>query len=310
MKKLLTIALTSLLINSVFADEVKETPISKGISDLLSYEQPNLNFLKPHEFKISDAKTLIVSYDKYALKDLGVNEKQFLLHIDEFTKHALEYLEDKDVSGPMLISFSLKAVQPKDKTIVCAETPKKCSLNSVEIILDPQYKNINQTIAPYIIKQLDRESQNIKDISKDYSEPIINNFEYIGDMRAFILINLTAPNKITAKEEKLIKAIKKTIPNLIYPEGEESAKNFSELQQKYWLIDKNNSKNNINENENQNKIEQSDMINPSNPDDLNTNKEVPLTDEQKTLMEFNQQRQKLFPLPQPKRFNSQNNNEA
>ena len=304
MKKIFTIALMSLFVNSAFAEEVKEVPISKGINELLSYEQPTLNFFKPHEFKISDAQIIDISYDKYALLDLGVNEQQFLKHIDEFNKHALNYLEDKDVSGPMLISFSLKAVYPpKDKNIECSQTPKKCSLNSIENILDPQYKAINQNLAPYVIQQLDKESHGITDISKDYSEPIISNFQYIGAMRAFILINLTSTKKMTSRDEKLLKTIKKNIPDLLYPEGEASAKQFSELQQKYWAINQKNS-NELNKNNENNENNEKEIV-----DEKEMLESETLTDEQKIIMEFNQQRQKLFPLPS-QRFNSQNNNKT
>lgn len=324
MKKIFTIALTSLLINSVFAEEAKEASVAKGFTELLSYEQPTLNFLKHHEFKPSDASIVDISYDKYALKDLGINEKQFLRHIDEFIKTSLEYLEYKDVAGPMLISFSLKAVPPK-QNIKCSETPKKCSLNSIDIVLDTQYKDINQNIAPYIIKQLDKAAQGVTDITKDYSEPIISNFEYIGAMRAFILVNLTSADKMTSRDEKLLKQLQKTIPDFIYPHGEENAKKFSELQEKYWMINnKSNNQSGLLKEQDfkgaikpDNTIEGNELIqekqdknnNEAANDTLNNEITDEITDEQKIIMEFNQKRQELFPMPEPKSFNSEKNNE-
>ena len=296
-KKIFTIALASLFLNSVFAQDSKEIATNKGLPELFSYEQPALNFFKPHEFNISDASVLDIAYDKYAMKDLGINEQQFLKHIEQFNKHALEFLENRDVSGPMLISFSLEAIQPKDKNTICSQTPKKCSLNVVEIILDPKYKTLSQNLSSYVIQKLDQESQNITDINQDYSEPIISNFKYIGSMKAFILISLTPKDKITSKEEKLIKSLKKTIPELLYPEGEESAKKFSELQKQYWVIENNYLENKANEDKESKSLENEE----------NTDNSV-ISKEQKTIMEFNQKRQRLFPQPKPKQFSPRGDN--
>ena len=52
---------------------------------------------------------------------------------------------------------------------------------------------------------------------------------------------------MTSRDEKLLKTIKKNIPDLLYPEGEASAKQFSELQHKYWAINQKNS-NELNKN--------------------------------------------------------------
>ena len=102
---------------------------------------------------------------------------------------------------------------------------------------------------------------------------------------------------MTSRDEKLLKTIKKNIPDLLYPEGEASAKQFSELQQKYWAINQKNS-NELNKNFITNENNEKEMLESET-----------LTDEQKIIMEFNQQRQKLFPLPS-QRFNSQNNNKT
>lgn len=293
-KTLFTITLASLFFNPVFAQDSKETPINKGLPELLTYEQPGLNFFKPHEFKISDASVLEISYDKYAMKDLGINEEQFLKHIEQFNKHVFEFLEYKDVSGPMLISFSVEAIQPKEKNTNCSQTPKKCSLNMIDIILDPQYKKISQNLSSYVINKLDKESQNVTDINKDFSEPIIHNFKYIGSMKAFILINLTPRDKTTPKEERLIRSLKKTIPEILYPEGEESAKKFSELQKEYWIIENNNSP--------ENKDTEDEKSLNDNPE------ETEISKDQKTIMEFNQKRQRLFPQPAPKKFSPRGDN--
>ena len=76
--------------------------------------------------------------------------------------------------------------------------------------------------------------------------------------------------------------IQKTIPELLYPEGEHNAQKFSDLQHKYWNIETKNAQNND--------------VNTSTP----IVDEKSLSDDEKTIMEFNQQRQKLFPLPAKK----------
>lgn len=306
MKKILSsisVACICALSSVAFAQKPPAEQEGGNFPELFLYEQPSLNFFKPTEFKITNASVVDIAYDKYALKDLGINEEQFLKHIDSFKKHSLNFLEDKNVSGPMLISFSLETIKPKEKEVVCEKTPKKCAMNMIEIILNPEYQSLIKPLSAYVIKQLEIDGDKSIDISKDYSEPIVSNFNYIGSMKSFILLNLTPKDKMTAKEEKFLNKIQKTIPDLLYPEGEHNAQKFSDLQQKYWNINKKNS-NELNKNIIKNENNEKEIV-----EEKSTVESETLTDEQKIIMEFNQQRQKLFPLPS-QRFNSQNNNKT
>ena len=292
-KKLIAIPLLLFSLLCFADDETESNKIDKdNFPESFFYQQPRLNFFKPNSFNPKDAQFIGLYFNKYALHDLGINEQQFKTHIDHFLKYTYEFLEDRDVDGPLLISFALEATKPKEDNISCSKTPKKCAINKIEIVLNNEYDKLSEPLSKYVIKKLDEEGDSATNISEDYSEPIISNFDYIGEMRAAILVNLTKKEKMNSNKEKLLNTIKKSLPSLIYPDGENNAKKYSSLQKQYFEINSKNENNPVEKNETTNDDISTKSLNknkPNNETDKNN-------EEANILMEFNQLKQKMFPI--------------
>lgn len=323
-KALITLGICLSLSTSVFSQE-NVINLQENFPEGFFYEQPKVNLFKQPKFKASDAKLIALKYNKYAMHDLGINEEQFKKHIDNFLTKAYKYFEDKPIYGPMLISFSLSAIKPKEENIVCSQTPKKCSLNSIEILLEPQFAKFTEPLSNYVITKLDEEGQHITDPTQDYSEPIIGNFDYIGNMKVAILVDLTPPDFSTPRITRVIQDMNKKLDEFIYPEGEEMAKKYSSLQKQYFDINiKVSPEENISSNNSEESslsdifedVQKESTLNSSSHNEVNSDEEF--TEEENveksqsfdnlsqndkdTLNQFNQLRQKMFPLPKPKRF--------